>query len=40
MAIQPITVTPIAVPEGSAINFGATIEGIDIENLTGMYTPF
>jgi hypothetical protein len=38
MAIQPVTVTPIAAPAGSAIDFGATIEGVDIENLSGKST--
>jgi hypothetical protein len=28
-------VQPIAVPEGSAIDFGATVSGVDIENLNG-----
>jgi len=35
MAIKPISVKPIAVPEGSGINFGAQISNVDIENLTG-----
>jgi len=35
MAIKPITVEPITVPEGSGINFGAQISNVDIENLTG-----
>lgn len=35
MAIEPITVEPIAVPEGSGINFGAKIDNVDVENLTG-----
>lgn len=28
-------VTPLKCPEGSKIDFGATISGVDIENLTG-----
>jgi len=36
MAVKPVSVEPIAVPEGSGVNFGASISGIDIENLTGM----
>lgn len=28
-------VTPLDVPEGSKVNFGATVSGVDIENLTG-----
>ena len=35
MAITPVTVEPMAPPKGSAINFGAIINGIDLENLTG-----
>ena len=35
MAIKPITVEPIAVPEGSSITFGAVVSNVDIENLTG-----
>jgi hypothetical protein len=31
---KKITVEPIA-HEGSAINFGAVVSGVDIENLTG-----
>jgi hypothetical protein len=27
----------MTVPEGSAIDFGAVIDGIDIENLTGRF---
>lgn len=36
MAVKEVSVEPIAVPEGSAVNFGASISGLDIENLTGM----
>lgn len=35
MAIKPISVEPVAVPEGSGVNFGAIISDIDIENLSG-----
>lgn len=28
-------VTSLTPPEGSKINFGATVTGVDIENLTG-----
>ncbi len=28
-------VTPLPVPDGSAINFGASVSNLDIENLTG-----
>jgi len=28
-------VTPLKCPEGSKIDFGATVSGVDIENLTG-----
>jgi hypothetical protein len=35
MAILPVSVTPLAAPAGSAINFGASISGLDLENLTG-----
>jgi hypothetical protein len=35
MAIKPISVEPVAVPEGSGVNFGAVISDIDIENLSG-----
>lgn len=30
-----ITVQPLPLPEGSKINFGAAITGVDVENLTG-----
>jgi hypothetical protein len=39
MAINPVSVERIAVPEGSGVNFGASISGLDIENLTGMCIP-
>ena len=32
---KTITVEPITAPEGSAMNFGAVVSGVDIENLTG-----
>ena len=32
--IQPI-ITPLRPPPGSSINFGAQVEGFDLENLTG-----
>lgn len=28
-------VQPLAFPEGSQINFGASVSGVDVENLTG-----
>lgn len=34
MASQ-VVVTPIAAPVGSAIDFGATVSNIDVENITG-----
>ncbi|KAE9989056.1 hypothetical protein EG327_003110 [Venturia inaequalis] len=34
MAVKEVSVEPIAVPEGSAVNFGASISGLDIENFT------
>lgn len=37
MTVKPVSVERLAVPEGSAINFGAVIEGVDIENLTGKH---
>ena len=30
-----VKVEPISVPEGSDINFGATVTNVDVENLTG-----
>lgn len=30
-----ITVEPLAVPEGSGIDFGASVANVDIEKLTG-----
>jgi len=30
-----IEISPIPVPSGSAINFGATVTNVDVENLTG-----
>lgn len=35
MAPLPPTVTPLQPPKGSDIDFGAQIEGVDLENLTG-----
>jgi len=37
MTVTPVTVSPIAVPEGSGINFGATISGVDIETISGKF---
>lgn len=37
MAVLPTTVRPIQPPPGSQINFGAQIEGVDLENLSGLY---
>ncbi|ETL36572.1 hypothetical protein L916_11471, partial [Phytophthora nicotianae] len=34
MAIQAIQVTPIQVPNGSAVDFGAAITNVDLENIT------
>jgi hypothetical protein len=39
MAVLPPTVHPIQPPSGSQIDFGAQIEGIDLENLSGMSAP-
>jgi hypothetical protein len=42
MAITPskkITIEPIAHGEGSAVDFGAVVSGVDIENLTGESLP-
>jgi hypothetical protein len=36
MAVLPLTVRPIQPPPGSDIDFGAEIEGANLENLTGM----
>lgn len=33
--MSSITVQPMSLPEGSGVNFGAVINGVDIENLTG-----
>lgn len=35
MAIAPVSVEPVAVSEGSGVNFGAIISNIDIEHMTG-----
>lgn len=40
MAVKEISVERIAVPESSGVNFGASISGLDIENLTGMLALF
>jgi hypothetical protein len=40
MAVLPPTVQPIQPPTGSEIDFGAQIEGIDLENVTGVYIYF
>ncbi|POM65564.1 Clavaminate synthase-like protein [Phytophthora palmivora] len=34
MTVETIQVTPIQAPEGSAVDFGATISNVDLENLT------
>lgn len=36
MAVTEVFVERIAVSEGSGVNFGASISGLDIENLSGM----
>ena len=33
--MSSIKVQPISAPEGSQINFGAVVSGVDIEQLTG-----
>jgi hypothetical protein len=38
MAVLPPTVRPLEPPAGSKVNFGAQIDGIDLENLTGWLT--
>ncbi len=30
-----VTVAPLTLPEGSSLDFGASISNVDIENLTG-----
>jgi hypothetical protein len=35
MAIKPVSIQPVAMPEGSGVNFGASISNIDIEQLSG-----
>jgi hypothetical protein len=35
MTVSIPTVERLQAPEGSGINFGAVISGIDIENMTG-----
>ena len=42
MAVTPskkITIEPIAHGEGSAVDFGAVVSGVDIEKLTGESLP-
>ena len=34
-----VKIEPIAAPEGSDINFGATVSNVDVENLTGKSKP-
>lgn len=36
MAVLPLTVRPLERPPGSNIDFGAEIQGIDLERLTGL----
>jgi len=36
---KTITVEPMAHPNGSAVDFGAVVSGVDIENLTGESDP-
>jgi hypothetical protein len=38
MAVLPLTVRPVRPPLGSDIDFGADIQGVDLENLTGSST--
>lgn len=33
--MSAITVQPLPCPEGSGVQFGAVVSGVDIENLTG-----
>lgn len=35
MTVLPLTVRPLQPPPGSSIDFGAEIQGVDLENLTG-----
>lgn len=37
MAVLPLTVRPLQPPPGSSIDFGAEIQGVDLENLTGSW---
>lgn len=39
MAVLPLTVRPLQPPPGSSIDFGAEIQGVDLENLTGSWIP-
>jgi hypothetical protein len=39
MAVLPLTVRPLQTPPGSSIDFGAEIQGVDLENLTGSWIP-
>ncbi len=34
-SVSAASVVPLAVPADSGINFGAAVENVDIENLTG-----
>jgi hypothetical protein len=34
-ATETITVEPLVTPKGSSFKLGATVSGVDIENLTG-----
>lgn len=40
VAVLPPTVRPLQPPKGSDIDFGAQIEGVDLENLTGLLLRF
>lgn len=35
MNMSTISIQPLPVPEGSGIDFGATVSNVDLENLTG-----
>ena len=37
MAIKPISVKPMAAPAGSAVNFGAVIDNVDLGHLSGRF---
>jgi hypothetical protein len=34
-AKETITIEPLVTPKGSSFKFGATVSGVDVENLTG-----